>query len=153
MPAVTYAKAKAQHEKTWLFDGQQAKSSGRQGMARLYARKEDRKSQGMASRQHVTGLGKALLMAKPLRQRYWQVACHRARQGIAHGKAIKAKASGRQGKARLYARKSQGMASRQHVTGLGKALLTAKPLRQRHGKPCQWHVTGLWARHCSRQSH
>jgi len=33
-------------------------------------------------------------------------------QGIAHGKAIKAKASGRQGMARLYARKSQGMASR-----------------------------------------
>jgi len=50
---------------------------------------------------------------KAIKAKAWQalpIACHRAGQGIAHGKAIKAKASGR-----------QGMESRLLVTGQGKA--------------------------------
>ncbi|KAF7112642.1 hypothetical protein RHSIM_RhsimUnG0208500 [Rhododendron simsii] len=58
-------------------------------------------------------VAKALLTAKPLRQRHGKpIACHRARQGIAHGMPRPM---------------------------VAKALLTAKPLRQRHGKPIACH--------------
>ena len=70
MPVVTCAKAKAQHEKPWIFDGVA--------------------SQNQWKARHGTTL---CSKKRPKKQRHGKrIACHRARQGIAHGKAIKAKA-------------------------------------------------------------
>ena len=69
MPVVTCAKAKAQHEKPWIFDGVA--------------------SQNQWKARHGTTL---CSKKRPKKQRHGKrIACHRARQGIAHGKAIKAK--------------------------------------------------------------
>jgi hypothetical protein len=80
-------------------------------MARLYARNAPRHGKPIACHRARQGIAHG----KAIKAKAWQalpIACHRAGQGIAHGKAIKAKASGRQGMAGLYARKSLGMASR-----------------------------------------